>query len=245
MPRWKLTIEYDGRPFSGWQAQQNCTTVQGVLEEAIQKFSGEEARLHVSGRTDTGVHALGQVAHMDLDRETTADEIQGALNYHVKPYPISVLAVEAVDSEFHARFSAIQRHYVYRIINRRAPLALETGRALHVPYTLDMIAMQQAAALLIGHHDFSTFRAADCQSNSPMRTVDYAGFTHEDEDIRFHVSARSFLYHQIRNMIGSLLLVGSGKWSVDDFLTAFKAADRSKGGPTAPADGLYFMKVDY
>ncbi|MGE3770370.1 MAG: tRNA pseudouridine(38-40) synthase TruA [Bdellovibrionales bacterium] len=245
MTRWKLTIEYDGTPFSGWQAQAGCTTVQGVLEEALHKFSGERAELAVAGRTDAGVHAAGQVAHVDLLRDTTVDEIQGALNFHVKPHPIAVLNVEAVAPEFHARFDAKQRHYRYRLINRRAPLALEAGRALHVAHRLDVAAMDSAAKLLLGNHDFSTFRAADCQGKSPIKTLDAVRFDVAGEVIDFHVSARSFLYHQIRNMIGSLLFVGSGKWTVADFEAAFKAADRTKGGPTAPPDGLCFMRVDY
>ena len=245
MPRWKLTLEYDGRPFSGWQIQDSALTVQGVLQDAVRKFSGEDAPVHAAGRTDAGVHARGQVAHIDLARTTTADEIQGALNFHVKPHPIAVLAVDAVADDFHARFSAVQRHYLYRIINRRAPLAIDSGHALHVPYAVDLPAMQHAVQLLVGRHDFSTFRAADCQSDSPVKTLDAIDLQRHNDEIHLHVSARSFLYHQVRNMVGSLLMVGSGKWSVDDFAAAFKAADRTKGGPTAPPDGLYFMRADY
>jgi tRNA pseudouridine38-40 synthase len=245
VPRWMLTLEYDGRPFSGWQVQAGMLTVQGALQDGMRKFSGEDVVVYGSGRTDAGVHAAGQTAHVDLARATTADEIQGALNFHVKPHPIAVLVVTAVADDMHARFSAVRRHYCYRIVNRRAPLAIDAGLALHVPYALDIPAMQQAAALLVGRHDFSTFRAADCQSDGPVKTLDTIDLKTLDDEIHIHVSARSFLYHQVRNMVGSLLMVGSGKWTVADFDAAFKAADRTKGGPTAPPDGLYFVKVEY
>lgn len=244
--RYKLTLEYDGRAFSGWQRQDPAiTTVQGTLEEAIEKFCGERATLHVAGRTDAGVHAFGQVAHVDITRSTTADEIQGALNYHVKPHPVAVLAVEAVSNDFHARFSAQQRHYVYHILNRRAPSVLLPGLIWHVPQLLDIDAMQTAANLLLGQHDFSTFRAADCQAKSPIKTLDAISFKQMGEKIHMNVSARSFLYHQVRNMIGTLVQVGKGAWSLAEFEAAFKAASRAAGGPTAPPDGLYFKRVDY
>lgn len=244
--RYKLLLEYDGRAFSGWQRQEApLLTVQGTLEQALFKFAGEQATLHVAGRTDAGVHALGQVAHVDLMRATTADEIQGALNYHVKPYPLAVLAVTAVSDDFHARLSAKARHYRYRILNRRAPSALLPQQVWHVPYQLNVPAMQEAAQVLLGQHDFSTFRAANCQATSPIRTLDTLQFSRVDEEIIMDVSARSFLYHQVRNMLGTLLLVGKGTWQQADFLRAFQAADRTQGGPTAPPDGLYFMRVDY
>lgn len=244
--RYKITVEYDGRAFSGWQRQEEgVVTVQGTLEQAVKKFSGENVTLHVAGRTDAGVHALAMVSHFDIARDTTPDEIQGALNYHVKPLPVSVLAVEAVSDEFHARMSAKKRHYIYRILNRRAPSALNPEMVWHVPYTLDVDAMQRAANELLGHHDFSTFRAADCQAQSPMKTLDAIAFARSADEVHMRVSARSFLYHQVRNMIGTLVLVGKGAWTHDEFVAAFKAADRTKGGPMAPPDGLYFERVDY
>lgn len=244
--RYKLTLEYDGRAFSGWQRQEHdVPTVQRTLEDALHKFCGEKLTVHVAGRTDAGVHALGQVCHVDIARDTTADEIQGALNFHLKPAPVAVLAIEAMGDDFHARFSAQQRHYVYRILNRRAPSALAPGLVWHIPYGLDVGAMQQAANILLGQHDFSTFRAADCQGKSPIKTLDAISFERVGEEIQMRVSARSFLYHQVRNMIGTLVMVGKGAWTQDDFATAFAAADRTRGGPTAPPDGLYFVKVDY
>jgi len=244
--RYKIIVEYDGRAFSGWQRQEDgITTVQGTLEEAVQKFSGENVTLHVAGRTDAGVHALAMVAHFDIERETSSDEVQGALNYHVKPHAIAVLSVEAAPEDFHARISAKQRHYVYRLLNRRAPSALMPGLVWHVPYALDMQAMQRAANELLGKHDFSTFRAADCQAQSPVKTLDAISFERVGDEIQMRVSARSFLYHQVRNMIGTLVMVGRGAWTHDDFVAAFKAADRARGGPTAPPDGLYFERVDY
>ncbi|MGE0108410.1 MAG: tRNA pseudouridine(38-40) synthase TruA [Bdellovibrionales bacterium] len=243
--RWKLTIEYDGRPFHGWQRQDDSLSVQQVIEEAITKFSGETALLYVAGRTDAGVHARAQIAHFDLARDTDEDEILGALNYHVKPHPIAILAAEQVSEEFHARFQAQERSYHYLIINRRAPLALENGRAWHVATPLDVQTMQKAADILIGQHDFSTFRASHCQSKSPIKTLDEATIERQGELITCCFRARSFMYHQVRNMVGTLQLVGSGRWSLDDFSKAFDAKDRCKGGPTAPADGLYFWNVRY
>lgn len=245
MPRWKLTLEYDGTAFCGWQRQDNAPSVQQSIEEAIFSFCGEEVRLHVAGRTDAGVHARAQVAHADILKQTDADTVQGALNFYLKNKPISVLKVEAVSDEFHARFSALRRHYLYRVLARRAPLALEAARATHFNKPLFLPPMQQAAALLVGHHDFSTFRAQNCQSNSPVKTLERAHIEEDGEEFRFTFSARSFLYHQVRNMVGSLFLVGTGQWQVGDFEAAFRACDRKKGGPTAPPQGLYFMGVDY
>lgn len=248
MTRWKLTLEYDGRGFSGWQRQDHAVTVQGVLEDALRRFSGEAPTLHVAGRTDAGVHARAQVAHVDLEKETRAGEIQGALNFHVRPHRVSVLNVEQVSGDFHARFSALSRAYRYLIVNRRAPLALREGLAWAIARPLSVQAMEEAAEILIGTHDFSTFRAAGCQSNSPLKTLDALSIRRggEDEDeIVISVRARSFLYHQVRNMVGTLALVGTGQWTLADFKAAFAAADRTKGGPTAPPDGLVFWDVTY
>tara|TARA_B100000315_G_scaffold260877_1_gene326719 strand:- start:1004 stop:1741 length:738 start_codon:yes stop_codon:yes gene_type:complete len=243
--RYKLVIEYDGGGFVGWQRQKNGLGVQQCMEEAVANFCGEQVTIFAAGRTDTGVHALGQVAHIDLEKATNSDKVRDALNHHLKDVAISVLSAEAVDDDFHARFSAQQRAYVYRIISRRSPLTIERGRAWWVPVKLDAEAMQKAAEVLPGKHDFSTFRAANCQSDSPFKTLDDIQVEQEGEEIRIHVRARSFLYHQVRNFAGSLKLVGEGRWSFEDFKSAFEAADRTKGGPTAPPEGLYFTEVIY
>jgi len=245
MTRWKLTIEYDGTKFCGWQRQTHDLSIQQVIEEAIRKFSDETVTLHVAGRTDAGVHARGQVAHFDLARDTSADEVQGAINFHVKPHRIAVLKAENAAADFHARFSATSRAYRYIVINRRAPLALEADKAWHIARPLDIAPMQKAAKLLIGKHDFSTFRAHNCQAQSPVKTLDKLDISRSGETITIATGARSFLYHQVRNMVGTLVMVGSGQWSVDDFAKAFRAADRTKGRPTAPAHGLYFWEVAY
>lgn len=244
--RWKLTLEYDGTGFCGWQRQEHDPlSVQQVLEEAIHAFSGEDVRLHVAGRTDSGVHALAQVAHFDLEKEFEPVAVEGAINYHVRPHRVSVLKAEVADPDFHARFKAQGRVYQYMLANRRPPLALMEGRAWHFTRPLSLPPMQEAARLLIGHHDFSTFRAKNCQANSPMRTLDVLDIRQEGDVFLFDVKARSFLYHQVRNMVGTLVMVGTGQWSVDDFAAAFEAKDRSRGGPTAPPDGLYFVQVLY
>ncbi|HBM90865.1 MAG TPA: tRNA pseudouridine(38-40) synthase TruA [Rhodospirillaceae bacterium] len=245
MTRWKLTIEYDGSAFFGWQKQAEDISVQQILEEAIEKFSSEKIRLFVAGRTDTGVHARAQIAHFDLQKEYDAIEIQGAINFHIKEHRISIISAEIVPDNFHARFDALSRTYRYLIINRRPTLALNKGKAWHFPRPLELAPMQEAAALLIGDHDFSTFRAHHCQAKSPIKTMEAIDISQTGELFIFNVRARSFLYHQVRNIVGSLSLVGAGKWSVDDFNTAFQAADRTKGGPTAPAEGLYFWEVVY
>ncbi len=245
MSRWKITLEYDGGAFFGWQRQDDAPSIQQSVEEAIKGFSGEDVRLHVAGRTDAGVHALGQAAHFDLAKETDGNRVREALNFYLKGQPISILNAEAVSDEFHARFSAKARHYMYRVINRRPALALDKARAYHVPRALQLEPMQKAAQLLPGEHDFSTFRAAGCQSNGPIKTLDSANIERTGDELRFSFSARSFLYHQVRNMVGSLLQVGLGSWRVDDFEAAFNAADRTQGGPTAPSHALYFMRVDY
>jgi len=245
MQRYKLKIEYDGSGFVGWQRQKNGLGVQQCMEEAVANFCGEEVTIFAAGRTDTGVHALGQVAHIDIEKATTADKVRDALNHHLKDVAISVLSAEAVDDDFHARFSALQRAYVYRIITRRSPLTIERGRAWWVPVKLDAEAMHEASQIMLGKHDFSTFRAANCQSDSPLKTLDEIRVEREGEEIRIHARARSFLYHQVRNFAGSLKYVGEGRWTVADFKTAFEAADRTKGGPTAPPEGLYFSEVIY
>jgi tRNA pseudouridine38-40 synthase len=245
MTRWKLTLEYDGTGFCGWQRQTHDLSVQQVIEEAIQKFSGETAALHVAGRTDAGVHARGQVAHFDLVRETNADEVQGAINFHVKPHRVVVLKAENIPDDFHARFSARARTYKYTVINRRAPLALKADQAWHVSRPLELAPMREAAGVLIGNHDFSTFRAHNCQAQSPVKTLDVMDIEQNGEEIVFTTRARSFLYHQVRNMVGTLVMVGMEQWSLAAFAAAFKAADRTKGGPTAPAQGLCFWEVEY
>ncbi len=245
MARWKLTLEYEGTGFSGWQRQANAVSVQQVMEEAILKFSGESVTLHVAGRTDAGVHARGQVAHVDLAKDVTADVMQGALNFHVRPHRVAVVKVEAVGAEFHARFGAVARSYRYTVVNRRAPLALMAHQAWHVAKPLTLAPMQDAAKILIGRHDFTTFRAQHCQANSPIRTLDAMDIAQDGEVFVFATRARSFLYHQVRNMVGTLVMVGTGQWSVEAFAAAFAAADRAKGGPTAPAQGLCFWDVTY
>lgn len=245
MARWKLTIEYDGAAFVGWQRQINGIGVQQVVEEAVFKFCGETAQVLVAGRTDAGVHALGQVAHVDIAKETTPDKIQGAVNFHLGENRISILKVERVADDFHARFSAVQRAYLYRILDRRPPPAIEQGHVWWVSHPLDVAAMNAAAALLPGKRDFSTFRAANCQSDSPVKTLDELTAVRVGEEIHVRARARSFLYHQVRNMVGSLKLVGEGKWNLEGFAAARDAADRTKGGPTAPPDGLYLTDVVY
>jgi tRNA pseudouridine38-40 synthase len=245
MPRYRLTLEYDGTPFVGWQMQDNGPSVQGRLAEAIKAFSGEDAVPRGAGRTDAGVHACGQVAHFDLGREWATDKVRDALNAQVRPDPISVLACELAADDFDARFSAIARHYLYRIVTRRAPLALDRNRAWHVVHALDAAAMHDAAQGLVGNHDFTTFRSAECQAASPVKTLNRLAVTQTGEEIRIETSARSFLHNQVRSMVGSLKLVGEGKWSAADLKRALAARDRSACGPVAPACGLYLAKVDY
>jgi tRNA pseudouridine38-40 synthase len=245
MTRWKLTIEYDGADFCGWQKQVKDPSVQQTLEEAFTKFSGETVALHTAGRTDTGVHAREQTAHVDLMRETTGEVIRDAINYYLHPHKIAILNAVQVDKTFHARFSAMGRSYRYTIINRRAPLALRANNAWHVRKPLNVLAMQPAAALLIGTHDFSTFRARNCQSKSPVRTLERLDITQKGDEFTFDVAARSFLYHQVRNMVGTLSLVGTGHWTLAEFKAAFTACDRTKGGPTAPPHGLCFWEATY
>ena len=243
--RFKIIVEYDGGPFVGWQAQENGPSVQDAIEDAIDAFSGERMRIIAAGRTDAGVHARGQVAHFDLEKKMTADKVQGALNAHLRTKPITILSTETVPDDFSARFSATKRHYLYRIINRRAPLALKKGKAWHVAVPLEAEAMDAAARRLIGRHDFTTFRAAQCQAKSPVKTLDTLSVSRDGEEIRITASAQSFLHNQVRSMAGTLKLVGEGKWSPDDVTDALEARERARVGFNAPPEGLYLMKVDY
>ncbi len=245
MPRYKLTIEYDGAPFAGWQIQAAETTVQGALTAAVAAFAGESTLVQGAGRTDAGVHARGQVAHIDLAREWDTDTVRDALNAHLRPHPVAILAVERAADDFNARTSATKRHYLYRIINRRPDLTLDAGHAWRVPRPLDCVAMHDAAQRLIGKHDFTTFRAAECQARSPVKTLDQLDVTRHGDEVHVVTSARSFLHHQVRSMVGSLALVGDTRWSADDLERALKARDRAACGPVAPPDGLYLMRVDY
>ena len=245
MPRYRLLIEYDGGPFVGWQMQAGGPSVQGVLTQAIAAFADEKVTVHGAGRTDAGVHALGQVAHVDLTVDWRPDRVRDALNANLRPNPVALLAVEKAAGSFHARFSAKRRHYLYRIVNRRADLALERNRAWRVPRPLDAAAMHAAAQRLIGKHDFTTFRAADCQAKSPVKTLDRLDVERAGDEVRVHASARSFLHHQVRSMVGSLVLVGEGKWSADDFSAALAARSRAACGPVAPPEALYLVSVDY
>jgi tRNA pseudouridine38-40 synthase len=245
MQRWKLTIEYNGGPFVGWQRQPNGPTIQAALEAAVFAFCGEEAGVQGAGRTDTGVHALAQVAHVDIERDTTARTVRDAINQHLKPNPIAVTHVEAVTEDFHARFSATGRAYLYRILNRRAPAALDIGRVWPVPRDLDVDAMHAAAQRLVGLHDFTSFRAAECQAASPIKTLDRLDVSRVGEEIHIVAEARSFLHHQIRNFAGTLERVGRGKWTPDDVTDILNAKDRAVAGPTAPPQGLYLTQVSY
>jgi len=245
MPRYKLTIEYDGHGFVGWQRQDNGVSVQAALEAALAPLAGGPVTLFAAGRTDAGVHALGQVAHLDLERAREPDEVRDSANHHLAVDGIAVLAAERVGDDFHARFSATRRHYRYRIVNRRARLALDRHRAWHVSVTLDAEAMHRAAQRLRGRHDFTTFRSSQCQAASPSKTLDTLDVERRGEEILIHAAARSFLHHQVRSMVGSLKLVGEGKWSGEELAAALAAADRTRCGPVAPPDGLYLDGVDY
>ncbi|HMA15663.1 MAG TPA: tRNA pseudouridine(38-40) synthase TruA [Kiloniellaceae bacterium] len=245
MTRYRITVEYDGGGFVGWQRQANGPSVQAALEEAVRRFCGETVLVEGAGRTDAGVHALGQVAHFDLAKGTTADTVMKAVNFHLKPAPVAVVAAEAVAGDFHARFSATRRAYLYRIANRRAPLALARGRAWFVPQPLDAEAMHEAAQHLVGHHDFTSFRASECQAQSPVKTLDLLTVGRVGEMVEVRAAARSFLHHQVRNFVGSLKLVGEGRWTADDLRAALEARARAAAGPTAPACGLYLTEVGY
>ncbi len=246
MKRYKITLEYDGGPFAGWQRQKTALSVQEVVEDAIAAFCGEAVRIHGAGRTDAGVHARAQVAHFDLERDDiTTKTVRDAINHHTRPYPISILDVEITDDAFHARFSATERKYLFRILNRRARPALDRGQVWWVPVPLDAVAMHEAAQVLIGRHDFTTFRASQCQARSPLKTLSELSVSRLGDEIHIHVRARSFLHHQVRNFAGTLKLVGEGRWTREDVRRALLAKDRAHGGPTAPPDGLYLMSVGY
>ncbi len=245
MPRYHLTIEYDGRPFVGWQRQDNGPSVQAALERAVAALDGGVREVYGAGRTDSGVHALAQSAHVDLEKDLAPGKVRDALNHHLGSDPIAVLSARRVDDRFHARFSAVKRGYVYRIIPRRARLALEAGRAWRTPRALDVAAMHEAAQTLVGMHDFTTFRDARCQAESPVKSIDAIAVREIDGEVRLTVEAISFLHRQVRSITGSLVEVGNGKWSVSDFADALAAADRTRCGPVAPPDGLYLAFVRY
>ncbi len=245
MPRYRLRVEYDGRPFQGFQSQAGAATVQDEIERAVAAFSGEIVRVHAAGRTDSGVHAVGQVIHFDLAKDWPAGVVMRAVNAHLAPAPIAMLDCAVAGEAFHARFSALGRRYAYRILERAAPPALDKGRVWWIKGALDVKAMAAAARSLVGRHDFTTFRDAACQAASPVKTLDEAGVRRDGGEVRLTFAARSFLHRQVRSMVGSLVEVGLGRWSVDDFAAALAAADRSRCGPVAPACGLCLMDVDY
>ncbi len=245
MKRYKLVLEYDGGGFVGWQRQTSGFSVQQAVEESFAKFVGHPVEVVAAGRTDSGVHAMGQVAHVDLDKDWDTLKIREALNWHLKPFGAQALSVDEVDERFHARFTAIHRVYLYRICDRRARPVLDKGRVWHVGKRLDVDAMRAGAAVLVGHHDFTSFRASHCQSPSPIKTLLRLDIARQGDEITAWVEARSFLHHQVRNMMGSLKLVGEGRWTPEDVADALAARDRRAAGPTAPATGLYLVRVDY
>ena len=245
MPRYKIIVEYDGAPFEGWQYQENSPSVQRAIMTAIEAFSGEKVMVQGAGRTDAGVHALGQVAHFDLASERDTDTVRDAINAHLRPLPVAILSAEKVPGDFDARRSAVRRHYFYRIANRRPDLAIERGRAWRLPRRLDAEAMHAAAQRLVGKHDFTTFRSTECQAKSPEKTLDRLDVSRLGDEIHISAVARSFLHNQVRSMVGSLVVVGDGKWQAADLARALEARDRSACGPVAPPDGLYLVKVDY
>ena len=245
MPRYRLLIEYDGRPFHGFQAQAELPSVQGSLERAVKAFCGEDIRVGAAGRTDTGVHATGQVVHVDLAKDWPADTVRNALNFHLLPDPVSVLAAELAVGDWHSRFSATGRRYRYRILNRMSPPALDQGRVWHVKKPLDARAMHAAAQVLVGHHDFTTFRDLACQAKSPVKTLDVADVRREGDEVILEFASRSFLHRQVRSMTGTIAEVGVGRWTKDDVVEALAARDRRACGPVAPAEGLYLTGVVY
>ena len=245
MTRWRLTIEYDGRPFMGWQRQDNGASVQQQVEKAIFRMTSEPATVHAAGRTDSGVHALAMSAHVDIAKPVTAHRLRDGLNALVRPDPISILAASEVADDWHARFSCTGRRYLYRILNRRPPPAIDRGRVWHIATPLDIAAMAEGAALLVGHHDFTTFRSVQCQSKSPVKTLDRLEVIRNGEKVRIEAAARSFLHHQVRSMVGCLALVGRGQWTPADIGTALEARDRAALGLNAPPDGLYFVEATY
>ena len=245
MTRWRLMIEYDGGPFMGWQRQDHGPSVQQTLEEALERMTGERAAFTAAGRTDAGVHALAMPVHVDVAKPLTPHRLREGLNALVRPQPVSVLDVEEVADDWHARFSCVGRRYLYRILNRRAPPALDRGRVWHIAVPLDVEAMQQGAAMLVGRHDFTTFRSAHCQSDSPVKTLDRLEVCREGEEIHVEAAARSFLHHQVRSMVGCLALVGRGQWAPEDMRKALEARDRAALGLNAPPHGLYFVGAEY
>lgn len=245
MTRFALTLEYDGRPFMGWQRQDHGPSVQQAVEEAILSITQQDVRVHAAGRTDAGVHALAMRAHFDLDTRLTPFRLMEGINAGLRPHPVAALACDIVDDDWHARFACIGRRYVYKITNRRAPLTIDKGHSWQVAPPLDAGAMHDAAQILVGQHDFTTFRSAHCQAQSPVKTLNSISVTRFDEEIEVEVAARSFLHHQVRSMVGSLKLVGTGKWSSDDLRKALEAKDRRALGFNAPPDGLYFVDAIY
>jgi tRNA pseudouridine38-40 synthase len=243
--RWRLTIEYDGGPFMGWQRQEHGPSVQQALEEALERMTGEQAQFTAAGRTDAGVHALAMSAHVDVMKSLTPHRLREGLNALVRPQPISVLDVAEMAGDWHARFSCLGRRYLYRILNRRAPPALERGRVWHIAVPLDLGAMKEGAAHLVGRHDFTTFRSAHCQSDSPVKTLDSLEVSRVGEEIHMTAAARSFLHHQVRSMVGCVAMVGRGQWKADDIRRALEARDRSALGLNAPPHGLYFVEAIY
>lgn len=243
--RYKLTIEYDGGPFQGWQRLPDAPSVQGALEDAVEKLTGTRSEVIGAGRTDSGVHAIGQVAHVDIEKPFDAFKLSEAFNAHLRPHPISVLSAEVAEPAFHARFDAVRRHYVYTVVNRRAPLALERGKAWRIGLELDVDAINRAAATLIGKHDFTTFRDGRCQAKTPVKTLDLAAATRSGDRVAFTFVAQSFLHRQVRSMVGTLVEVGLGKMTADEVAAALAARDRAQCGPVAPADGLCLTRVDY
>ncbi len=245
MPRYKIIVEYDGGPFIGWQRQETGPSIQAALEDAVFAFTGERVHVQGAGRTDAGVHARGQVAHFDLAREQPTESVRGAMTFHLKPHPIVVPAVEIVPAGFNARFSATWRRYLYRILNRRTPAALDRGQVWHVPVPLDAAAMAEAASVLVGRHDFNSFRSVSCQAASSLKTLDLLSVQRQGEEIQIDVGARSFLHNQVRILVGTLQLVGRGRWRRRDVEEALAACDRTRAGPTAPPQGLCLMEVRY
>ncbi|MGH6889441.1 MAG: tRNA pseudouridine(38-40) synthase TruA [Rhizomicrobium sp.] len=245
MPRYRLTLEYDGGGFAGWQRQENAPSVQASLEESVWRLSAERVTVTGAGRTDAGVHALAQVAHFDLGKSFEPEKLRDALNYHLRPHPVAVIEAQIATPDFHARFSAVGRTYLYRILNRRAAPALQRGRVWHVARKLDSDRMQAATRYLLGQHDFTTFRAAECQARSPVKTLDVLSVHSENGELHIVARARSFLHRQIRSIAGTLKLVGEGKWRPEDVGEALAARDRSRCGAVAPPEGLYLVSVDY
>jgi tRNA pseudouridine38-40 synthase len=245
MPRYRLTLEYDGRPYKGFQAQADLPSVQEAVEKAVKAFSGQTLRLQAAGRTDTGVHATGQVIHLDLDKAWPAATVRNALNAHLIDEAVVVLDAELAVGDWHARFSATERRYLYRVLNRWSPPALDRGRVWHVKKPLDAEAMHHAAQALIGHHDFTTFRDLQCQAKSPMKTLDVARVSRVGEEVHLEFASRSFLHRQVRSMAGTLAEVGIGRWTAQDVKDALEAKDRTACGPVAPAEGLYLTGVSY